>query len=349
MSDVVQKTVVYRKFNRCDGNWPDDSLQQLVVKCLLREGSSGRKVKDDWKSRQFNLPGSETHFQFINNLKNKSGFLFGVVGLYSPEEFQAIIRREIGGDEESIEHAFDQMEIFERPPLDGENYLKGHGYFLIKDDHFLMIQHMSVRTSSMEIYIQNLFEKYGNIPRGCKFELQAKLNLEDINGDVGEFRAVEIGGVSTGDWRPSETESRPASSIPSIVREQQLGEERARGSLGKRILDQLFGTMEADRILNSVPDGADLSVNVKFGFKSRSRGLDRVALSQIASAARDLPEGQIRGIGRDGTVRGNDLRLQTVMPFSRMRPNGALLELEDTFQKMMRVYYRFEEDGKLAG
>ena len=67
----------------------------------------------------------------------------------------------------------------------------------------------------------------------------------------------------------------------------------------------------------------------------------------IASAARDLPEGQVRAIGRDGKAKGTDLRLQTEMPFKRLRPNGALLDTLDARDQLMKVYTRFVEDGKI--
>lgn len=342
--NVITKTVVYRKFNKCNGSWSSASLEKILLDICKTTLPDGKQVKDDWAARRFPISNSDSHYYFAHALEYKDKALFGMLCVYSPDEFQAIIKEEnIGNDD--LDTFLRKIEIAEKEPPKGENYLKGHAYFLIVKNHVFMIQHLSVRTNTLESYLHDLMRKYDYLPEDGTFELQSKLNLTDVTGGIGDYKAVEIGGVTAYDETISSSPMEPT--VTDVTTSHDLAHGRTKGGMGLDILRKIFGNMEADKIMQAVPDEAELEVDVKFGFKSKSRKLNRAVLSQIASAARDLPEGQVRAIGKDGKVTGNDLRLQSSMPFDRLRPNGTLLDLENTRSQLLKVYHRFVDDGKI--
>jgi hypothetical protein len=263
--------------------------------------------------------------------------------MYFPNEYQAILKEQGSDLPDSLEDALKSIEIAERQPPDGESYLKGHAYFLIRGNHVFLVQHMAVRANSLEDYIHDFLRGTQILRDDQRFELQPKLVLSTGAKEMGEIMSVEVGGVPAG----SRHQTVRDVAVIDVESHEDLGRVRTGLSKGLAIMDLLFGSTRADDIMASVPEEAELEVDVRFGFRSRKRKLSREALSSIASAARDLPDGQVKAIGRDGRATGSDLRLQTEMPVHRVRANGSLLDLDDARSQLLRVYVRFVEDGKI--
>jgi hypothetical protein len=100
---------------------------------------------------------------------------------------------------------------------------------------------------------------------------------------------------------------------------------------------------EADvqHLLESVPEGANLEVSVHIGYKSKKRSISRAPMQQ---ALRNLPDGEIQAIGKDGRVTGQDVRLSH--PVSILR-QGTMLDVDDVVRALRETYTYFVNNGKI--
>jgi hypothetical protein len=215
-------------------------------------------------------------------------------------------------------------------------------YWLIAANHLFVVQHTSIQTKAFEEYLKALLDATGVTDSGETFGLQAVFNKSIVGGDLEEIMAVEVGGIlSQGLPEIISTEAK-------IVEEQEtLGRTTSRFEKAMEVLKAVFGAPDAERILSEIPTEAELEVDVRFGYKTRRRGVSRAALADIARSARNLPDGEVTAYGKDGKQIGDDLRLSMPMPFELLREHGALLDLNDARTQLMRVYQRFVEDGKI--
>ncbi|MFL9503009.1 hypothetical protein ACJMQP_23370 [Rhodopseudomonas palustris] len=339
----VTKRVHYRRFDPTQGGWAKGTLQSLLANALGHKLASGLTVNDDWSARTLPVPGEPQLKRFAHNISVASTDIAGTMCLFSPNDWAPVLIREgTGSAHKSLDEALREVEIAERPPLDGEDYLRGVAYWLVVGDHLFVVQHTSIQTKAFEEYFKMLFDMTGVTTESETFGLKAVFNKTVVGGDLDEIMAVEVGGIlSHGLPEIISTEAK-------IVEEQEtIGRTTSRFEKALDVLKAVFGEPDAERILRDIPEEAELEVDVRFGYKTRRRGVSRAALADIARSARNLPDGEVTAFGRDGKQIGDDLRLSLPMPFELLREHGALLDLEDARTQLMRVYQRFIEDGKI--
>lgn len=338
------KRVHYRRFEPVNGEWTKGSLQSMLASALKRKIPPSRlTVLEDWSARTLPVPGEPQLKRFAHNIGVAGSDIFGTMCLFSPNDWAPVLVRQAAeGRHVSLDEALRQVDIAERPPLDGEDYLRGVAYWLVTGNHVFVVQHTSIQTKAFEEYFKALLDVAGVTTPEETFALRAVFNKAIVGGDLEEITAVQVGGILS--QSPPEILS---ADIGLIEEQETLGRTTSRFERAKEVLKAVFGAPDAERILNDVPAEAELEVDVRFGYKTRRRGVSRAALADIARSARNLPDGEVTAFGKDGKQVGDDLRLSMTMPFELLREHGALLELEDTRTQLMRVYQRFVEDGKI--
>jgi hypothetical protein len=339
----VNKRVHYRRFEPVAGSWNGAPLQSMVATALNRQDATGRRVIDDWSARTFPVPGEPQLKRFAHNISLASSDICGTMCLFSPNDWAPVIVRDApAGQHVSLDEALRQVEIAERPPVEGEDYLRGVAYWLIVGNHLLVVQHTSIQTKAFEEYFKALFDMTSVTSADETFAFKAVFNKSIVGGDLEEITAVEVGGIL------SQGPPDIISSGSAVIEEQStLGRTTSYFDKAKDVLAAVFGAPDAERILSEIPPEAELEVDVRFGYKTRKRGVSRAALADIARSARNLPDGEVTAFGKDGKQIGDDLRLNMPMPFELVREHGALLDLVDARTQLMRVYQRFVEDGKI--
>ncbi len=338
----------YRLLSRGNNQFPERSFSDVLKGAL--EKKIGREQLKNNISERISPPVESNNYQrVINNLHFDDEYVFGNLCLFSPGELQALLELEGKQKHGSLEEALDAWKIAERKAPSGYEYLHGISYWLAIGDHFYQIQHVAIQVKAMEEYFSWLLrEKAGAIDTDQCVELQAKFDRSQVGGDLGDISTVEIGGLVP------ETVAEPGamdSQIKVIESEMhgKLAEGIAQGwSKSRDIIEQLFGEVEATRILESVPDEAALEVKVNIGYRARKRKLKKAFMDELASGLRNIPDGEIRIRGRDGEVKGNDARLQTDMQIKKVSKNSSLLDLEHTLEQMLEVHRRFLHDGKIG-
>jgi hypothetical protein len=186
-----------------------------------------------------------------------------------------------------------------------------------------------------------LTEQTGIIPATGPIILQAKFDAADVGGDLNDISAIVVGGAST-----PIAHGVPLAPAEARVREVEDYRELAeRRPWRERALDVIRALMssEADvqALLASVPAEADLQVSVHIGYKTRRRSVSRAPMQQML---RNLPEGEIKAIGKHGPITGTDVRLSYP---ARILQNGSLLNPNDAIPALREAYTYFIENGKI--
>ena len=316
----------------------------MLVAALAATAPSGLTFTNDWSARTLAVPGEPQLRRFAHNIVSATTDLSGTMCLFSPNDWAPVLIRESAdsGTHKTLDEALKAVEIAERPPVGGEDYLRGIAYWLVAGNHLFVVQHTSIQTKAFEEYFKDLLDAAGITAEAEKFALRAVFNKAVVGGDLNEITAVEVGGIlSQGLPEIITTEGK-------VVEEQEtLGRTTSRFERAMDVLKAVFGAPDAERILKEIPKEAELEVEVRFGYKTKRRGVSRAALEDIARSARNLPDGEVTAFGKDGKQIGDDLRLSMPMPFELLREHGALLNLNDARTQLIRVYQRFVEDGKI--
>ena len=343
------KTVHYRKFDPVTEAWTFGTLESLLVKALRSPTGNGANYLSDWRSRKFSVLSDLQLIRFAHSISISEDAIFGTLCLFLPDDW-AIVLKQVENNEREDHARLDKVmaaiEVAERPPLAGEDYLRGIAYWLVVGDHLFVVQHTSIQTKAFEEYFYQLLVDAKMIAEVDKFALRSEFDKSSVGGDLGEITSVKIGGVVSRDIAPPQTMADEAK-FEDVEEQKTIGRRVTRFEKAWDVLKAVFGDPNAETILASMPSDAELEVDVRFGYKTKSRKLSREALGDIARAARNLPDGEVVAYGKNGTQMGNDLRLSMPMPFKLVRDNGALLDLDDARLQLLRVYQRFVEDGKI--
>lgn len=340
----ITKRVHYRRFDPVNGDWTKGTLQSMLASALGRKlPSSTLTVGEDWSSRTLPVPGEPQLKRFAHNISVASTDIAGTMCLFSPNDWAPVlIQKAPSGTHVSLDEALRAVEIAERPPVEGEDYLRGVAYWLVAGNHLFVVQHTSIQTKAFEEYFKALFDGTGVTQPSDAFAFKAVFNKAIVGGDLDGITAVEVGGIlSQGPPEMISIEGK------TVEEQETLGRTTSRFDKAMDVLKAVFGAPDAERILKEIPKEAELEVDVRFGYKTRKKGVSRAVLADIARSARNLPDGEVTAFGKDGKQIGDDLRLSMPMPFELLRVHGALLDLDDARTQLLRVYQRFIEDGKI--
>jgi hypothetical protein len=339
---AVAKTVHYRKFDQEAGGYASD-LEALLKTALGTNTSSGLTIGQDPKSREFDVPRDNGLKRISLYITQESDYIFGTILLYSPNERIPVVYEEVVEEEHgSLDEAIKKYEVGEQALEAGTDYLKGISYWLVRGNHVFVVQHIAIQVHAYEEYFSDLLKAANLLNGNDGIVLKLSFNRNQIGGDLGALKTVEIGGVLS---RPEEVNAP----VPAVVTEENVtvGRKRTTFSKAECILKAIFSPIDAEQIIQNIPDDAELEVDVRFGYRTRRRSDTRAILDQIAVAARHLPDGQIKAVGNHGRADGDDLRLSANMPFEPLSDASALLDLADTRSKLLTVYQRFVEDGMI--
>lgn len=347
-------TVHYRRLRRDGDVFPSKSLAAAIVEAMEKPHRTGATYSKDWRLRVAVVPRAQDHRRFINDFHANDEAVFGNVCVFTPGEMQALIEIESRRSAEEADRAsIEAVDIAEDRAPEGMEYLRGIAYWLAVNDHFFMIQHSAMQTKGMEEYLTWLLRDETSIIGQDHFvELQAAFDVSAVGGDLADVKSIEIGGLVPETVRDVNEPANRAEPAPGktveVVERSTVGDLRAMFDKGKKIIEDLLGEMEAKKLMDSIPPDAALDVTVNIGYRAKKRKIEKEFMRNLASGLRNMPEGEVRIRGKDGAIKGDEARLQTNMPFKRIRDGSMLLDLEDARTQLIRVYHRFIEDGKIT-
>ena len=347
MTEFRYATVHYRRLVRELAAIDDtQTLSGAIAQALDRPHPHGGHYRDDWRHRLVPSPDDADLQRLTNNVHTNAESAFGNLFAFTRGELQALIAADAGRGGPSAD-------VSETTAPGQNDYLKGIAYWLAIGDHCYIVQHVAVRTRSLEEYLTWLLrDATRTIGDEGRVVLQAAFDVASVGGDLDNLESVEIGGLI-----PETNEDADGDPLFDIVGVGEDGEVDERRTLGRqkasfgsarRILSELVGDLRADRIIAEIPPEAALEVMVNFGYRARRRGIGRAAMNELATSLRNIEDGEVKVRAKDGRRRGNQVWLQDVMRFRRMRENGNLLDLDSVREQLSEVHRRFLQDGKIS-
>lgn len=338
----------YRRLSRHDDNFPAATLSDRISAALNAAAPDGTLIKNKVRHRLSEVPGQPGYQRALNNYDIGNNYVFGTTCLFAPGQMQALLRLDIDEAQPGLAEVLEAYEIAESAAPAGHEYLHGLSYWLALDDHFYQIQHATLQVGAMENYLTWLLQEKSGVLQAAEYvELQAVFDQAQLGDDEPTF--IQVGGIVPETIRAEAP--RPAPAIAPEVVEVEEREHLGGGMLGwakgKEILEDLYGEMRAQQLLDAVPDEAALEVSVNIGFRSKKRKLQKAFMRELAQGLRNLPDGEVTVRTKNGTSKGQDARLFLDMGVQRISDRSSLLRLDHARDQMLEVHRRLLHDGKI--
>ncbi|MEE2922999.1 MAG: hypothetical protein VYC38_14655 [Pseudomonadota bacterium] len=309
------------------------STLESCIRHAMAEEHDGGPLSEHWNRRALLVPPGNSDTLLMNIFHDDRGSFFGDLTIYTRGFMQALLKSEPDSA---------MLPVEQQPPPEGREYIHSMMYWMAIGNHVLAIQSRSLTTKHLEQYLTWLLKtRTQQIDANGHVILTSKFDSGEVGGDLEDVKEIIIGGTGAVQAAPvrlpdENTEER------EVAKHVDVGEKR---SWGDRAVDVLRAIMsneaDVDKLLKSIPDGADLDVSVHIGYKTKKRAVSRAPMQQ---ALRNLPEGEITAIGKHGRLTGKDIRLSYPV---RVLTEGSLLNLEDVRSKLKSAYDYFIENGKI--
>jgi hypothetical protein len=342
--DRKQVTIHYRRFQREEETLGMDSLEKLVRRAMLSR-VSGHRLRDRYRSRIWKREVDGTDNLFTNLYDDPVDCVFGDVIHFSHDHMQAVFDT---GQENSPVVNVEQL-----PAPTRREYIHSMMFWMVKGDHAFVIQSQSLTTKALEDYLGWLLtQRTRTVVPPSPVLLASKFDPGLVGGDIQDIKEIVVGGiVAPAPVLPAEEEDSIAQLGPvREVETTQTGTVATAHESGwtraKNVLEALFGgTANVEEILRQVPAEADLSVDVHIAYKTKKRQISREPLKRLELGLRNLAEGDVRVIGKSGTLSASgDLRLQYP---AGILLEGRLLNPTDVLRAFREAYQALVQNGRI--
>lgn len=338
-------TIHYRKFNRAPAI--KNTLEQLV-RGAMNTAEGGVKIRHRYLARLNNV-GSDNYF--INTYTDgatETPLVFGDILHFTKNHLQALCKT---ADKNAAAVPVQQMKAPEQ-----SEYVHSQMFWMIKDDHAFVVQSMSLKTAEFEQYLEWLLKrKTGKLPGDHSVILDARFDEDVIGGDLNDIQEIIIGGVTSAPETVPEDEAEVQ--VVEVAQNAQIDTKgTASFAKAREILGVLLGgDANVASLMKAVPPDAELNVQVHIGYKTKKRKVSRVALQQLETGLRNLPDSQLQvkakgaRVATDGTIR---LHHNASIKLIKMQDGdnhiiGSLLDPADVLRAMLEAYSNFVANGKI--
>lgn len=281
---------------------------------------------------------------------SENGLVFGDILHFTKGHLQALFD---AGQRDAASASVEQMRAPEK-----KEYIHSLMYWMIKDDHVFVIQSTSLKTESLENYLGWLLSTRTDVAlASSSIILASKFDEDAVGGDLNDIQEIVIGGIAT----PPPTDGTAEQPVERTIDVEQKGKIDTAARTGwqqaREILETLLGgTANVDKMMQAVPEGADLSVEVHIGYKTRKRTVSREGLKSLETGLRNLPDSQLQVKAKGGTKASDgsirlhhsaSVQVREVQDGDDKRP-GSLLDPNDVLRAMKEAYAVFIANGKIG-
>lgn len=349
-------TIHYRKLERTTEDYPSLSLEELI-KSAMQEVVDGRQLKKSYVQRV--QPAGEDNF-FVNTYYESAvdgtPLVFGDVIHFTKGHLQALF----GVADASAPAA--PVQQMPAPAL--SEYVHSQMFWMVKGDHVFVIQSISLKTEQWENYLKWLLStQTAKLQAHLPVILAAKFSREMGGGDLNDIQEIVVGGIATPPAAPTEVPLADTATPEQLVEREITtaggldANRRTSWAQAREILKTLLGgDANVSKFMSAVPADADLRVEVHIGYKTRKRQVSRVALRQLETGLRNLPDSQLRvkskGASRaaDGSIRLHyDASVRLIKAkHGEVEKIGSLIDPADALRAMLEAYNNFVSNGKIS-
>ncbi|MDB5407737.1 MAG: hypothetical protein JWL84_2649 [Rhodospirillales bacterium] len=323
----------YRRLDDRGDPLRGESLEQAMRRSLAAE-RDGVALSGDWSRRCRQDPDDPQDRLFINHLRDSGNFLFWNLVSFTQGRQQAMLE-EVGNVPEV------PIETFDAPA--GRQFMNGMLFCLVTGNHVFIVQDSRVRAHHAEFYLHWLLgEQSGVVASPFEIVLLDRFDRAAVGDDFGDVQSVSIGGAVAQVHVP---QVDPAGGRDvRQTRIQRLG-EIAREDWKIEVLERVLGGAEqVERILERLDDDAELTVQVQLGITTTRRRVNREALRDVQRAARNLPDSDLKIVGKHGVLTGDQARLS--YPANVLSAED-LLDRDDVLRAIIEAYRAFVMNGKI--
>lgn len=349
-------TIHYRRLDRSGGVFPEASLEEMI-KAAMNSTIGGTQLKKSYLQRV--QPSGDDNF-FVNtyfeSATDGTPLVFGDVIHFTKGHLQALFGV---ADPNAPAAPVQQMPA---PAL--SEYVHSQMFWMVKGDHVFVIQSISLKTEQWENYLKWLLStQTSQFPAHLPVILAAKFSREMGGGDLDDIQEIVVGGVATPAAAPTDVPV-PSEGAPDQIVERDVtatggldANRRTSWAQARQILSTLLGgDASVNDFMSAVPADADLRVEVHIGYKTRKRQVSRVALRQLETGLRNLPDSQLqvksKGASRaaDGSIRLHyDASVRLIKArHGEVEKIGSLIDPSDALRAMLEAYNNFVANGKIS-
>lgn len=338
-------TIYYRKFSRAAT--VHHSLEELI-RLAMNTVDDGVQIRNRYLSRLLTV-GNDSYF--INTYSDgaaQTQLVFGDILHFTKGHLQALCQ--------TANQAAASVPVQQMKAPEQSEYVHSQMFWMVKGDHAFVVQSLSLRTTEFEQYLDWLLKtRTSNLASDYSVILEAKFDADAVGGDLSDIQEIVVGGVAS-----------PAPTVPDQDRVEQEREVTQRGQIdtvrragwgtATAILRELLGgDANVESLMRSVPADAELNVQVHIGYQTKKRKIDRVALKQLETGLRNLPDSQLQvkskgaRLASDGTIRlhhNASIRLLRAQD-GENQLIGTLLDPNDVLRAMVEAYSNFVGNGKI--
>ncbi|SFP07729.1 hypothetical protein [Qipengyuania nanhaisediminis] len=337
----------YRRLSREEGAFPDETLSDRIAAALEADGGDGSKIKEHVKHRTVNVPTQPEYQRALNNFAVDDTYVFGTTCLFAPGQMQALLKLADDDAQPELEAVLEAYEIAEQAAPEGHEYLHGLSYWLAVGDHFYQIQSASLQVGAMEQYLTWLLASKANVIGAEHYvQLQALFDQDQLADDEPTF--IQVGGIVPETLHADPPQPEDPANVIEVEEREKLGGGALGWAKSREILNDLYGALKAQELIDAVPDEAALEVLVSIGYRAKKRKIQKNFMKDLASGLRNLPDGEVTVRTKSGTSKGADARLFQDMGITKVDGASGLLVLEDARDQMLEVHRRFLHDGKIT-
>jgi len=277
-----------------------------------------------------------------------SSLAFGDILHYTRGHLQALIER--------TDDTASSLPVKQMPADQNREYVHSQMFWMVKGDHVFVVQSTSLDTETLENYLTwLLIEKANVLAHGTPVVLASKFDPDVIGGDLGDIQELVIGGVAS----PVPTlPDQPEERITEVLQHGEVSarQRTVRGHLMEVLEVLLGGKSEVQNVMKSVPEDAELRVDVHIGFETRKRKVNRTSLKQLETGLRNIPDSQLQ-VRSKGSVKSSDgtVRLHYPANVLLLKLNqaqeiiiGSLIDPSDMLRAMHEAYLNFVNNGKIV-
>ncbi|MGQ9370538.1 hypothetical protein [Azospirillum sp. A39] len=340
---MPKKTVVvhYRRMEHIGEPLPGTTLEAACREAFCTQ-IDGTRIADRLRHRIWTRDQAGEDYLFANFYHDDGASLFGDVTHFTKGHMQALFQA--GLIDEPV------VPIRQMPAPEDMEYIHSIMYWLIVSNHVFILQSQSLKTRTLEDYLTWLIsDKAATRAKPFQIVLSSKFDPAAVGGDLSNITGITIGGIiAPGVEADGEVEGPAQHVLHEAVQRGAITARRASAfAQAREILSTLLGgSAQADEYLRSVPQEAELSLEVHIGYKSRKRKIDRAPLKALETGLRNLDDGDLKVTARDGH-KGPDGDIRLREPVS-VETIGALINPVDAREKMLAVYQSLVKNEKIA-
>lgn len=334
--------VHYREFQP-EGLSDSDNLENLIRARLSAKGASG---VSRWEaiSDRLMAPEGVTGFELVlNRVADLSSAVFGEMCLVHHNGLQTLLQLKAKKHQLSTLTLAEIYDILESGAPEGTRYIRGLSYFLAINNHFFFVRTQSLNEEHIQGYIDWLLRTQP-MPADAKTLLEAKIDPSISAKDIGEIRALRVGGpafpqMSVAPVNEAQTKERATT--------RKIADKYVQFEKAFAMAKTLLGETEAVALAESLGPKERLVVDASIKVKGTRTESSKAKLKELAKSLDTVTEGKITIEGKDGKIIDKNLVLRTNMPFVIDKDGSTLLDFDNVSDQLQKVYTRFVEDGKI--